>query len=424
MGRKCCAQRAGSEKGEVVIRNPVSAAGALGSSLVSSSMCSHLRQNCEQDRVWCRQGSMSAIIKAGLHPPLAIKLILVLLAPASAIVTAPVGARSLGTLKVSEAGFGTLNLALDKTEDPAAAEALTAAIESGCNFVDTAEAYGFGSSEKLTAWAAKEAGVKIGCGEGELAVATKFAPLPWRPGAESVVEACRNSAERLGVEQVPLYQVHFPDIIQPFSALGFERRKDEDYWEGLAQCYEMGLAANVGVCNYGPTMTRRVHAFLKARGIPLASNQINYSLMYRKSADETVAACEELGVPVIAYFPLANGLLAGTYTADNLPKFPKSLTMKKYVVGGVDGYPEGGYTPLLTEMRAIAERRGKTVAQVAINWCVAKGCIPIPGARSGDMARNNMASMGWRLTTEEVASLEAAADAVGFEFSSGGFKLE
>ena len=138
---------------------------------------------------------------------------------ASALVVPPVGARSLGTLEISEAGLGTLNLALDKTEDPAAADALRSAVASGCNFLDvrsrfelasphspnhnyprpdfdiwfeqTAEAYGFGSSERLTAWAAAQAGVKIGTGPGELHVATKFAPVPWRADAASVVDVAR-----------------------------------------------------------------------------------------------------------------------------------------------------------------------------------------------------------------------------------------
>lgn len=351
---------------------------------------------------------------------------LVLVVAVGALVAPPiVGPRSLGTLTISEAGLGTLNLALDKTECLDAAAALRASIEAGCNFVDTAEAYGFGNSERLTAWAAKEAGVTIGCDEGDLHVATKFAPVPWRQGAESVVEACRASAERLGVDSIPLYQIHFPDLIQPFKAFGLERRKDEEYWEGLARCYELGLAANVGVCNYGPEMISRVHAFLASRGIPLASNQINRSLMYRKDSAATIAKCAELGVPVIAYFPLANGLLSGRYDADNLPNFPKSLTMKKYVVGGEEGYPEGGYTPLLSAMRRIATARGKSVPQVAINWCVSStGAIPIPGARNAAMASANMGAMGWRLDESELAELEAAADDVGFEFSSGGFTLE
>mmetsp|Transcript_46616 Transcript_46616/g.77062 ORF Transcript_46616/g.77062 Transcript_46616/m.77062 type:complete len:346 (+) Transcript_46616:124-1161(+) len=331
--------------------------------------------------------------------------------------------RQIGTLRVSEVGLGTLNLPLDKSTDRNAAEALTTCIEAGCNFVDTAEAYGFGNSERLTAWAAAQAGVKIGCSEGELAVATKFAPLPWRPGAEAVVEACRASAERLGVKQVPLYQIHFPDLIQPFSAFGIEQRKDDSYWEGLARCYELGVAANVGVCNYGPKMTKRVFDFLAERGIPLASNQINFSLMYRKAVQDTVQECNQLGVPVISYFPLANGLLSGRYDADSLPKFPKSLTMKKYIVGGVDGYGVG-YVPLLAELRRVAEARGKSVAAVSINWVISKGAIPIPGARDATMAAQNMDAMGWRLDDRELAALETAADACGFEFSSGGFKLD
>ena len=113
-----------------------------------------------------------------------------------------------------------------------------------------------------------------------------------------------------------------------------------------------------------------------------------------------------------------------TDDADNLPAFPKSLTMKKYVVGGADGYPEGGYTPLLNALRRVAADRGKTVPQVSINWCLSTGAIPIPGARNAEMAAANMGAMGWRLDETELAALDAAADAVGFEFSSGGFKLE
>ena len=111
------------------------------------------------------------------------------------------------------------------------------------------------------------------------------------------------------------------------------------------------------------------------------------------------------------------------YDADNLPKFPKSLTMKKYVVGGEEGFGDG-YAPLLAELRSVAKARGKEVPTVAINWVISKGAIPIPGARNAAMAEQNMAAMGWRLNDEEIASLEAAAEACGFEFSSGGFKLE
>ena len=159
----------------------------------------------------------------------------------SLIAPPTVPAVSLGTLKVSPVGMGTLNFPLDKDEDPVTRDALKAGLEQGISLIDTAEAYGFGKSERLTRWALDELGVS----KEKVAVATKFAPVPWREGAESVVEACRASAERLGVESIDLYQIHFPDIIQPFKAFGLERRKEEEYWDGLAKCYELGLATNV-----------------------------------------------------------------------------------------------------------------------------------------------------------------------------------
>ena len=256
---------------------------------------------------------------------------------------------SLGTLHVGEVGFGMLNLPLDKTQSTDATDVMRAAADAGVNLIDTAEAYGFGASEKLARSAVAESGTAS-----QLLYATKFAPVPWRSGPEAVVEACRASAERLGVERIPLYQIHFPDLIQPLGALGIERRKDEEFWEGLARCYELGLAENVGVCNYGPTMTTRVHEALAKRGVPLASNQINLSLLFRKQGSlATVERCRALGVRVIGYFPLANGLLAGRYSPESLPPFPKSLTMKKYIAGS-DAHPDG-VTPLIAAMRRIAE---------------------------------------------------------------------
>lgn len=246
----------------------------------------------------------------------------------------------------------------------------------------------------------------------EFASEVKFAPVPWRPDGSSVVEACKASAARLGLETVPLYQIHWPDVIQPFKAFGQENRKDELYWDGLAECYLSGLAENVGVSNYGSETLLRAHEALSKRGVPLVSNQINLSLLRYRSSEATVRTCEDLGVKVLAYFPLANGLLAGKYD-EKPPSFPKSVTMKKYM---------DDTSPLLFILRRIAQERGKTVAQVSINWVMMKGAIPIPGARSATMARENFGSMGWALTDDEVLELEAAAANV-MEFSSGGFEL-
>jgi len=313
---------------------------------------------------------------------------------------------------------GTLNWPLDKeADDPDSEEVARRSLALGADFFDTAEAYGFGRCEKLTRHCLAAAG------GGGLA-ATKFGPVPWRGTADDVVRACEASAERLGTSSIDLYQIHWPDIIQPLKVFGLESRKDEAYWEGLARCYELGLAKNVGVCNYGPKILQRVFDFMDKRGVPLASNQFNYSLLYRKSnAQATVDKCKELGVTVLAYFPLAMGLLTGKYDAKNRPGGLKGFTMGKYLDGG-SGIPEGGVEPLVLKLREVAERRGKTPAQVALNWIVCKGAVPIPGARTGRQAEDNAGAMGWRLEGAEVAELEAVADSLGFEFGGGGFKLE
>jgi aryl-alcohol dehydrogenase-like predicted oxidoreductase len=155
-----------------------------------------------------------------------------------AVLLPAAAALNLGTLSIPKMGMGTLNWPLDKKTDDNAAAALKACVAGGVNFFDTAEAYGFGRSEELLADCAAKSGSSV-------TLATKFAPVPWRQKPSDVVDAARASAARLGVQSIDLYQIHFPDIIQPFAPLGFQRRKDEEYWDGIAQCYEMGLIRNV-----------------------------------------------------------------------------------------------------------------------------------------------------------------------------------
>ena len=173
----------------------------------------------------------------------------------------------------------------------------------------------------------------------------------------------------------------------------------------------------MGVSNYGPNMIRRVHETLSKRGVPLVSNQINFSLVRYKSSLETLKVCNELGIKVLAYFPLGNGILAGKYNLkdpESMPKFPKSITMKKYLEGAA---------PLLDELRSIAAEREKSCAQVSINWIMKKGAIPIPGCRNAGHAKDNFGALDFSLTDEEVSRLDQASEA-SQEFSSGGFELE
>ncbi len=321
-------------------------------------------------------------------------------------------------------------------------------MDEGLTFFDTAERYGAKGSSLIPA-ALGALGLPVdtsylgGDTESRLqhwvgargSVGTKVAPVPWRNDAQSVVDACAGSCERLGVDSVPLMQIHMPDIIQPFRSFGIESRNEEAHWDGLAECYHRGIAQNVGVSNYGPTLLARCHEHLAKRGVPLASNQIHLNLLYRRQGSlATVEACNELGVACLAYYPLAMGLLTGKLTPSALRerRDTRGRELLRYLEGGEPGrlefpatagsVPHGGIQPLLLVLHEVAARYGKTPSQVSLNWIICKGAIPIPGASSTVQVRENAGALGWRLAAEDVALLDAAADSLPFEFRGSGFQ--
>jgi pyridoxine 4-dehydrogenase len=322
------------------------------------------------------------------------------------------------------------------------------ACRSNAAFFDTAERYGshtktmvglgYGETEKLMQLMLSRAREAQGEPDFPPIVATKFTPTPWRTTAQSVVDACEMSCKNLGVDQIDLYQIHMPDIVHPLRFLGQDKPKDSIYWDGLADCYHRGLVKNVGCSNYGPTLVAQCQEALAKRGVPLASNQIGYSILGRHNgAQDTVDKCNELGVKVLAYFPFAMGLLTGKYSSSNsgetdtqndgsLSKFKRSSLelkdLQRYAKGDGITIPKGGISPLLLTMESIAETRGKSVAQVALNYIISKGVIPIPGARTVQQVEDNIGAMGWRLTETEVAMLELESDKLGFDFDGAGFK--
>ena len=351
--------------------------------------------------------------------------------------------------QVPRIGIGTIGWTADTPEDEARiAGVASAAMAEGLTFFDTAERYGAKGSSLIPA-ALAAVGLPVandylgGDTESRLqhwvgnrgAVATKFAPTPWRNSAQSVVEACRGSCERLGVDSVPLMQIHMPDIIQPFKAFGVESRNEEAHWDGLAEAYHSGLAQNVGVSNYGPTLLARCQEHLAKRGVPLASNQIHFNLLYRRQGSlATVEACNDLGIACLAYYPLAMGLLTGKLTGQKLrtKSDTRSRELLRYLEGGkpdalefpatAGTVPDGGIRPLLIALQDVSSRVRKTPAQVALNWIVCKGAVPIPGASSVAQVQENAGALGWRLEPEDVAQLDAAADALPFEFRGSGFQ--
>ncbi len=266
--------------------------------------------------------------------------------------------------------------------------AFNAAIEAGVTFFDTAEVYGFGVSEELLAQFLQKTEQKV-------QIATKYGPFPWRLTKESVADALTESLKRLQVQKVALYQVHWP-----FTFL----MSQETLMNALADEVERGRIEAVGVSNYSAQQMREAHQILARRGVPLAVNQVRYSLLTRQiESNGILDTARELGVTILAYSPLAQGLLTGKYTADSskTPTGARKLDPRF----SKDGLRK--IEPVISLLRQFGERYGRTPAQVALNWLIAQGnVIPIAGAKTAQQVQDNAGALGWRLTDDEVAQLE------------------
>ena len=262
-------------------------------------------------------------------------------------------------------------------------QAFETSVAEGINFFDTAEVYGSGTSERFL-------GRFRASVSAPLVVATKFMPFPWRLTHAAIQRALRNSLKRLELESVDLYQVHWP-----FPPVPVER-----WANALADFVEAGLARAVGVSNYNEDQMRRANATLARRGIPLASNQVIYHLLDRRvERNGLLKACQELGITLIAYSPLGQGVLTGKYTPEKPFSGIRSRLYSRSFLEKIQ--------PLIRQMREVGrEHGGKTAAQVALNWCICKGALPIPGAKNARQAQENAGALGWRLSEAAVAALD------------------
>jgi aryl-alcohol dehydrogenase-like predicted oxidoreductase len=283
-----------------------------------------------------------------------------------------------------------------------AGAAFRACLDARITLFDTAEMYSMGRAERVLGVLgsegrrAAEAGGQPSAAHAVPVIATKFAPLPWRLSPRSLPKALQGSLRRLGVPAIDLSQMHWAG-----SPVAIER-----WMDAMADAVSEGLVRAVGVSNYDAAQMRRAHAALARRGVPLASNQVQYSLLHRApERDGVLAACRELGVTPIAYMPLYMGILTGKYTPEHRPRglFRQFLPHTR---------PAGlaRVQPLIGLLREVgAAHGGKTPAQVALNWLVAKGAVPISGVRNEGQARDLAGVVGWRLADEAVAALDAAS---------------
>ena len=266
-------------------------------------------------------------------------------------------------------------------------EAFQASVEAGITFFDTAEVYGLGESERLIGKFCKQTSHPV-------QIATKYFPLPWRWNRAAIVEALTASLERLQTSQISLYQIHWP--------LEFIL-KTKDFMEVLASEVKKGRIQSVGVSNYSADQMTLAHKYLAEKGIPLAVNQVPYSLLARKIEQNGVLEkSRQLGVTILAYSPLAQGLLTGKYT----PETVKDLQGARRLDSRFSPKGLQKLEPLFSTLKDLSEKYDKTPAQISLNWLISQGnIIPIPGAKNASQAKQNAGALGWSLTANEIELL-------------------
>ena len=271
--------------------------------------------------------------------------------------------------------------------------AFAACSKAGLSFIDTAEVYGNGLSEEYTGSFVRASGAA------GFQVATKFAPLPWRNSRGAVVDACRASLGRLQLPRMQLYIQHWPGF-------AFNTWSNDSYLDGLADCVQLGLTEAVGVSNFNCERVKSSAKALAARGTVLSSNQVQYSLAYREpERNGTLEACREAGVTLVAYSPLAQGLLTGKFSGKDAVK-PVGVRSSIFTASRTQGLDK-----LLAVMREVGGEH--TPAQVALNWLLCKGVLPIPGVKNERQAIEVAGALGWRLSPEAVRALDVASAQMG-----------
>ncbi len=264
--------------------------------------------------------------------------------------------------------------------------AVEVSLAAGVDLFDTAAMYSLGAAERRLGELAQ------GC---DLLIATKY-PAGFSFKAEDFPRELEDTLTRLGREHIDLYQHHYPN----------SRLSIPELMNRVADAVEAGKVKAAGVSNYSAAQMREAHAALAKRGIPLASNQVEYSLLKRQPETNGVLdACRELGIALIAYSPMAGGMLTGKYSPQYRPGGFFRRLLPQYGVKVLEAMQ-----PLLKMMREIGEKYSKTPAQVAVRWLIENPVVlPIPGAKNGRQAADNAGALSFSLTPEELEALDRAS---------------
>jgi aryl-alcohol dehydrogenase-like predicted oxidoreductase len=264
-----------------------------------------------------------------------------------------------------------------------------AAWNDGITWFDTAEMYGRGRSERGLACALEANQIQ----DEEVFIATKWWPL--LRTARNIPKTFADRQQHLDPYTIDLYQVH-----QPISFSSPEAEMN-----AMADLLEDGSIASVGVSNFDVIRMRRAHGALKERGLTLASNQVQYSLLHREiETNGILEAAKEFGITIIAWGPLDSGLLTGKFHED-----PEALENRPFYRRGKLKQRLDESRSLIRALDEIAAAHGVTIAQVALNWLIhfqGDTVVAIPGASKPYHARENADAMKFRLSDAEMARID------------------
>ena len=296
--------------------------------------------------------------------------------------------RRIGSLEVTVVGLGCNNFGW-RLDAAATKKVVDATLDAGINFFDTADIYGKGQSEEYV-------GRALGQHRSEIVLATKFGMKmdDQRKGAKPAYlrQALEDSLARLGTEYVDLYQLHTPDSEVPIA----------DTLGALDDLVKAGKIREIGCSNFSVEQLREAEAAVKAGAARFVSVQNEYSLFHREPERGVLAACEELGLAFIPYFPLANGLLTGKYRKG------QPLPQGRLMTGGRKDSVSEADLDKVEKLIAFAESRGRTLLELAFSWLLARPVVAsvIAGAMSAEQIAKNARAGGWRLTEEEMSEVD------------------
>lgn len=292
-----------------------------------------------------------------------------------------------GVGRVSRIGLGTWQFGSrewgygDGYASGPARDIVKRSLSLGVTLFDTAEVYGLGKSERIL-------GEALGDQRADVAVASKVFPVAPFPAV--VKQRARASARRLQLDRIPLYQVHQPNPVVPDSVI----------MPGMRDLIDSGVIGAAGVSNYSLDRWRKADAAL---GRPVISNQVHFSLAHPQALTDLVPFAERENRIVIAYSPLAQGLLGGRYGVDNRPGGVRAMNP----LFGTENLRRA--EPLLQTLRDVASDVDVKPAQVALAWLISlPGVVAIPGASSVEQLEFNVAAADIELST---AAREALTDA-------------